>query len=121
MRVTSELIWQDKQHQVLFDLIDQVEHSKIDSSVFYKLNEYAENHFALEEEYMKRLHYPGAKEHISAHNHFRHELKGMVNEQHKYDHNVRKSLSLFLSEWLRLHILGIDKKLEAYILESERK
>lgn len=121
MTKTSELIWQDAQHQVLFDLIDQIETSEIDSSIFYKLNEYAENHFKLEEEYMARLDYPDMEAHVRAHNQFRKELQSLIVKQHQFDADFKKSLSVFLYEWLRLHILGIDKKLEAFILESSAK
>jgi hemerythrin len=35
--------------------------------------------------------------------------------------SLQVSLSDFLSEWLRLHVLGIDKKLEAFVLQSKSK
>lgn len=121
MRKTSELIWQDKQHQVLFELIDQISLENASDEIFTRLTDYAESHFSLEEEYMARLKYPGMQEHIEAHNKFRRELNEMIADQHNYDEILRKSLSLFLTEWLKLHVFGIDKKLEQFILESEFK
>ncbi len=118
---TSELIWQDKQHQVLFELIDRINSSDVDASVFRQLFEYAENHFSLEEEYMIKLNFPGTEEHIRAHDKFRIELESMMQEFTSYDELFRKALSEFLSEWLKGHIFGIDKKLEAFILKSPYK
>ncbi len=121
MKKTSEIIWQDTQHQLLFELIDQLKENQIDPGIFAKLNSYAENHFSLEEEYMRVLNYPDAEEHIEAHNKFRTELEIMVAEQHTYDENLRRSLSLFLTEWLTRHVLGIDKDFERFVMESEYK
>lgn len=121
MQKTSELIWQDAQHELLFELIDQIKEKQIDNSVFKKLHDYAEFHFTLEERYMEATGYPELEEHVAAHNRFRRELATMLADHHEYDEALRKSLSLFLREWLKRHVLGIDKKLEKYILESNRK
>ena len=118
---TSDLIWQDTQHQMLFKLIDDIKQEPFDRSVFTQLQAYAEHHFSLEETYMAELEYPGLDAHIKAHNRFREELRSMVESPLTIDRSLQDSLSLFLSEWLRLHVMGIDKKLEAFILESEVK
>lgn len=118
---TSELIWQDKQHQVLFELIDQINSSTLDISIFHRLHDYAENHFLLEEEYMRLLDYPEIDEHIEAHDKFRLELDSMMQGFHSYDDVFRRALSEFLSQWLEAHVLEIDKKLENFILKSAYK
>ena len=121
MKESSKLIWQEKQHQVLFELIDRINSADVDDSVFRQLLEYAENHFSLEEEYMIKLNFPGTDEHIIAHDKFRAELESMMQDFTSYDELFRKALSQFLSEWLKGHIYGIDKKLEAFILKSPYK
>lgn len=118
---TSKLIWQDRQHQQLLDMIDQINSSTVDSSIFLRLTEYADNHFMLEEAYMEQAAYPDAREHIKAHNTFRLRLQSMVEDCDSYDDGVREMLSLFLREWLMRHIMGVDKKLEKYILDSQLK
>jgi len=119
---TSELIWQDTQHQMLFELIDQIKEEPFKSNTLTKLQFYAESHFVLEEAYMTELNYPHAKAHIAAHNRFRTELDLMVETQSNVvDSEFRESLSIFLTEWLKLHVLGIDKKLEQFIMESKIK
>ena len=121
MKKTSELIWQDTQHQTLFKLIDQLKVAESGLEIFTKLNDYAESHFALEESYVLKLNYPKTKEHISAHNKFRAELKVMTLNPHKFDEQMRASVSLFLREWLTRHIFGIDKDFEAFVLNSNYK
>ena len=121
MKKTSDLIWQDTQHQMLFKLIDEIKHEPFDRTVFTRLQAYAEQHFLLEEAYMAKLRYPGMNAHIKAHDRFREELDGMIQSPLTINRSLQNSLSLFLSEWLKLHVMGIDKKLEAFILESESK
>jgi hemerythrin len=121
MKKTSDLIWQDKQHQVLFELIEQLETGHGDASVFRRLHEFAENHFTLEEEYMIRLDFPGYEMHQRAHDKFRSELEDMIRECHTYDIKFCATLAEFLREWLRSHIFGIDKQLEDFILKSDAK
>ena len=121
MKKTSELIWQDTQHQTLFKLIDQLKTIESGLDIFTKLNDYAESHFSLEESYMLKLNYPRTEEHIRAHNKFREELNAMALDQHTFDEQVRESISLFLREWLKRHIFGIDKDFEAFVLNSNYK
>lgn len=121
MKKTSDLIWQDQQHQMLFDLIDQINSNTPNAHVFERLAAYAEHHFALEEAYMEILNYPGREPHIKAHNRFREELSEMVANQEYLNEDLRSSLSTFLSEWLKRHVFGIDKDFEKFVLESDAK
>ena len=121
MITSSRLIWQDKQHQVLFEMIDDLSKNRADQTIFTRLTEYAESHFTVEEEYMRRLDFPGAEEHIRAHDKFRKELSSMVDHRYEYDDVVKESLSLFLSEWLKRHVFGMDQLFEQFVMDSEHK
>ncbi len=121
MRKTSELIWQDTQHQVLFELIEALKSASENQDIFTRLSTFAENHFILEEAYMSQLNYPKIDEHIAAHNKFRHELQTMKLSANEFDSQMREALSIFLREWLTRHVFGIDKELEAFILDSSQK
>jgi hemerythrin len=118
MRKTSDVLWQDTQHQVLFKLLDQVGQQESGTAVLFKLRFYAESHFALEEIYMRKLAYPGRREHESAHNKFRGELTQMLQQAADDDPVGRQIISTFLTEWLTRHVFGIDKELECFLLES---
>jgi len=121
MQKTSDIIWQDKQHQVLFEVLDQIADGGGGAMVLEKLKYYAENHFAIEETYMLKLEYPHMDAHIKAHDQFRHELAIMVENGNQYDDRFARVLSTFLTEWLKRHIFGIDKRLEDFILQSSEK
>ena len=118
---TSELIWQDTQHQILFELIEQIKEEPFDYEILSKLQLYAEHHFCMEEAYMAELNYPQAEIHIEAHDRFREELAALVDTQNKMDNALQDALYLFLSKWLKLHVFGIDKELEAFVLASKIK
>ena len=121
MLKTSELIWQDTQLQALFKLIDLIKEEPFDCEILGKLQLYAEHHFCIEEAYMEALNYPQAATHVKAHNRFREELTSMVQTQNNIDSTLQEPLFLFLSKWLKLHVYGIDKELEAFILASNVK
>lgn len=119
MEKTSDVIWQDTQHQVLFDLLDEVAEEGSAVEVVRKLQFYAETHFALEEKYMQVLDYPGREDHVRAHNRFRQELSQMAADVEEHDQISRQLISTFLREWLTRHICGIDRDLEAFLLASK--
>ena len=121
MQKTSDIIWQDAQHQVLFELLDMVAEEDSAVSVLHKLRHYAENHFSIEEQYMALLAYPGREEHMRAHDKFREQLAKMLVDAEEHDNVARQVISTFLREWLKRHIFGIDKKLEAFILAADVK
>lgn len=121
MMKTSELIWQDAQHQTLFRLLDDLRREEFDCSVIHQLRLYADHHFCLEEAYMQELKYPKMMQHIQAHNRFREELGQLSRDPDNLSHQIRTSLSQFLEEWLKRHIFGVDKEFEAFVLASSRK
>ena len=121
MQKTSDLIWQDTQHQALFELIERIKIVPFDPDILHQLKLYAEHHFILEETYMRKLDYPHLDAHIDAHDRFREELRAMMETDPTMHESLQVSLSDFLHEWLKLHVLGIDKQLEDFILKSEHK
>lgn len=120
MQKTSDILWQDTQHQVLFEIIDLLQDEAQGENILHKLNHYMENHFTLEETYMRTLNYPAYEAHLTAHNSFRKELRTMVREDYPHDLQTRQMLSTFLRQWLKLHVFGIDKQLEAFIVQRGR-
>ena len=118
---TSELLWQDTQHQILFQLIDAIQENPFRREVLHQLQTYAEHHFMLEEAYMTALDYPSRDQHIHAHDRFRDEINQLVNATELSDASVRQSLSIFLREWLMRHVMGIDKDFERFVLASQLK
>ncbi|PLW70755.1 hemerythrin family protein [Pseudohalioglobus lutimaris] len=120
MRKTSDLIWQDAQHQVLFEILDLIGQPDSGSAVVLQLQQYAETHFTLEEQYMEMLSYPGIDAHRRAHDEFREEIATLPCAD-DFDVAFRQVVSTYLTEWLKRHVFGIDKELESFILESSFK
>ena len=119
---TSELIWQDSQHQELFKIIEELEvEDSDDPKLIAKLNTYVEQHFSLEEAYMKELNYPGMEKHVLAHNKFIARFNEIVNERPCFNSEFKKNVGAFLKSWLVNHILKIDKEFEEFVLNSQRK
>ncbi len=58
---------------------------------------------------------------MRAHERFREELNSLVDTQDNMDNALREALSLFLSKWLKLHVFGIDREFEAFVLRSNAK
>ena len=121
MRKTSDILWQDAQHQVLFDILDRISEPGPNAGILDRLREYTETHFSLEEVYMLELGYPGRKAHVQAHDKFREEIDRLLEQNEEHDAQFMKIISVFLTEWLTRHVFGIDKKLERYILDSAAK
>jgi hemerythrin len=121
MRKTSNIIWQDAQHQVLFEILDMLKGPGADNKVLHKLKDYTETHFALEEQYMAELGYPGLEAHIQAHDRFRSEIEQLVGEGEEPDAMFREIIATFLTEWLTRHVFGIDKELETFIMRADAK
>jgi hemerythrin len=120
MRKTSEVIWQDTQHQMLFEILDLIREPGADPDVLEKLRDYTENHFALEETYMEALDYPNRAEHIASHDRFRTEIDQLLGAGEP-DPVFMDVVATFLTEWLKSHVFGVDKELEAFIVESDAK
>jgi hemerythrin len=121
MRKTSEIIWQDAQHQVLFEILDLIREPGADREVLERLWEYTNSHFTLEEQYMRHLDYPGLEEHVRAHNKFRDEIERSLRDGQIHDALFMEIIGTFLTEWLTRHVFGVDKKLEDFILRSSAK
>ncbi len=119
MRKTSDIIWQDAQHQVLFDILDRISDPDADGDILSELQAYTEYHFTLEEAYMERLGFPGRDSHVRAHNVFRREIAQLLLAGNVPDPAFRQIIATFLTEWLTRHVFGIDKRLEDFILHSD--
>lgn len=117
MLKTSDVIWQDAQHQVLFETLELIKQPGSDRQVIVKLRDYTETHFEMEERYMLAVGFPDRDEHVEAHDRFRHEI-GFVLEAEELDDQFRELSAIFLAQWLRRHVFGSDKVLADYILSS---
>lgn len=107
----------DAQHQQLFRLVNTVLAAKDKETLTacaMALFQYTREHFAHEEQLMKRLQYPAMAGHLAQHESLITRLSEVAARiaNGTLDHRV---LEAFLSDWLLNHIATSDVKLAAYI------
>lgn len=117
---TSELIWQEMQHQELFRILATLA-TEPEKSVLQRLINYGHDHFSIEEEYMKRLSYPDLESHMQLHKYFHSKIKSYMSSQCIFDEQSAIELSAYLTNWLTNHIFTVDKSFEAFVLQSKIK
>jgi hemerythrin len=87
------------------------------------LEEYVGTHFDLEERLMRELRYPGREAHAAAHQGFRKDFGAMVREFRRSGPTALVALTIhnWLSDWLRMHLGGVDKELGAFVARSRAR
>ncbi len=121
MRKTSDILWQDAQHQVLFEILDLIDEPDAGPEIVQRLQRYTESHFELEEHYMQVLDYPAYGEHKRAHDQFRDEIDSLLHADQQFNEQLGTLVATYLRAWLKGHVFGSDKELEAFILASSVK
>ena len=109
----------DRQHQVLFGLIDRVNAGcTVDFDqgiqVVLDLIAYVIQHFSYEEGLMASRAYPEAASHIAAHDELRARV-GQLRDSLAAGEIDHASLQSFLDDWLRHHIGASDLRLARYV------
>ena len=115
----------DRQHQELFNTINELNEAlssgygeKAVDTVLMKLEFYCRSHFAAEEKLLELNGYPGLAEHRLRHQEFARRLDGLIKSHRAGQVGVAVALMMFLTAWMREHILGVDK---SYIAHLESK
>lgn len=108
----------DEEHKRLFELIDEVDAAaKTDAdsvstamALLNELKQYAVNHFAHEEAYMKSIHDPELKRQQKEHQEFIDMINSykFSNVNDETSKEIILELLTYLSKWLMGHILGSD-------------
>src|SRR5512141_1126992 len=87
--------------------------------ILYELVEYADYHFDAEERLMKEVSYKGLIPHIDKHNDFNNQLTVLMQNYLSRSPDVNIDIIIFLSSWLKKHILKDDKKFAIYLSKSK--
>ncbi|HEY0837591.1 MAG TPA: bacteriohemerythrin [Azospirillum sp.] len=113
----------DADHKRLFELFNEfvtaVNDNRADSdieSVLVDLLEYTDHHFDREERLMREHGYPDYATHKTMHDTFVRQVHDVNNALDAGGEQGAFVLG-FLGKWLSGHILGVDKKLGAYLRE----
>ncbi len=126
----------DKEHQHLFNLLNQTDSalhaadadiSAITSRLLNELYNYAMEHFAHEEAYMRSIDDPELNRQLQEHEAFREKVTSYM-DSGELTLNTAKELLTFLAKWLYRHILSSDiligkfqkaKNNDAYVFSNE--
>lgn len=107
----------DDQHKKLIETIEELNEAIIKHEVtdqlaktYDELLEYTTIHFATEEAYFDKFHYPEAAEHKAAHAYFSKRIEEMKNRIDKDVHELSLDLVSFLEFWLVGHIMIMDQR-----------
>ena len=117
----------DKQHKALINRLNDVsvaikanigEREIIKTLEF--LNEYADYHFSTEEKHMTDHGYPGLEAQKLKHQEFMMTLENLEKdfEEEGSTRALSDSINVFLLNWLRTHIQGLDKAFGDFLSEK---
>ncbi len=104
----------DEQHQQLVRLINElVDQDDFDFTsraaldLFMAFSDYADNHFATEEEILRTLDVPDLDAHIALHNSYNQKVQGCMMRTNQ--DNIRTAIE-FMTDWWINHILKEDRQ-----------
>lgn len=106
----------DEQHHWLVDLTNQLHEEvtkaepdrEVIGEILVGLVDYTYNHFIVEEELFQRYEYPETDAHKAEHNKFTKEAAELL-IKHEDGAEVTTEALDFLKDWLKHHILKVDK------------
>ncbi|MBF0300227.1 MAG: hemerythrin family protein [Oligoflexia bacterium] len=113
--VSVEII--DEQHQRLMEMVNRLHRAQesnqgddVTLRILDDLIEYTVYHFKTEEEMFEKSAYPNRERHISHHKALVGEVSKKVNDFKGNKEGIREQIMVFLTDWLKDHILAEDKE-----------
>lgn len=112
----------DQQHQKLFKLVNRFNeamqlgqgHALLDR-VLTELVDYTVKHFSAEEKAMEQAGYPELEQHKETHRKLVQKVSEMVQRFQSGETRLTVEIMNFLEQWLKQHILGVDKQYGPYL------
>ncbi len=105
----------DLQHKRIFDCIVRIARGATDDdrlraeAEIIKLLGLLQDHFALEESMMQKLHYPGLEQHIEEHRQFHSQVHHLAQTSLLRKGGVSREALKIAHVWLKEHIMESDK------------
>ncbi|MDW5563439.1 MAG: bacteriohemerythrin [Methanomassiliicoccus sp.] len=107
----------DEQHKNLIRMINELHDAMVKGQgrsmvgkILSDMTEYAKKHFATEERYMKKFNYPGYNAHHLEHERFVEKVSTFKDDFDAHRLDLTIDVMNFLFDWLKNHILTVDKK-----------
>lgn len=119
--------WQDHQHREFLNMTNALFESfyenkgyiDIEQTIAF-LEQYAKNHFCIEERYMVLFEFPEREDHIGEHGEFRRFIDD-IRSHAKSSVLEAGRICQKLSEWFTHHVEVVDKKLGTFLREQHQR
>ena len=118
----------DDQHKYFISLLNDLNNAIVAGKsreelrdLFQYLSDYAEKHFATEENYFDEFNYDGAVEHKIKHQKMRDEIKKIENMEDGREIDFYGNIVYFLKDWLEDHLAEMDQKYKKCFAEHGLK
>lgn len=112
----------DREHEKLFGIVNRLHAAmlagrgnKILASLLTEITQYTFYHFTHEEQVMASVRYAGRERHVQEHDSLRQAAGAFVGRFERGEEALTIELTLFLSAWLRQHVMTSDLQLGEYI------
>jgi len=112
----------DREHQKLIDLINRMYDAmkagmakEALRPVLTELLDYTGYHFRTEEELLRNNGYPDYESHKQVHDELAARVRKLKDDLDRGDYPAAMDVMLFLSNWLNVHILEVDKQYGPYL------
>ena len=111
----------DDQHRELFKMLDDLsvalktETAADTELALTKLHVYMMFHFSSEEHLLAKYGYKGLDKHVEEHLRFKARVDELKRQTNKNRHEMVKDLKSFVDEWIKEHILKVDKQYSAFL------
>ncbi len=112
----------DNQHKILIRSLNELYEAMLTrkaknviDGILKSLSDYADFHFAFEENLMQKYKFPGFSQHKKEHEAFVTKVSEFI-QKHKDGHlMLSMEVMNFLKDWLKNHIQGVDKKYSPFL------
>jgi len=117
----------DREHQAFFGLLNRLHRAMLDGKgkeilkpLLAEVIEYASCHFAHEKELMTAVRYPELREHVREHDELRRTAQAFQERYERGEVTMTIELTVFLSEWIKRHVMTTDLRLGEFLSASGR-
>lgn len=111
----------DNEHKMLIGMINKLHESgqaqgndEVVTDLITEMTDYFHYHFATEEHYMRKYHYPDYARHCAEHEEFIERVIAFCSEDLSQSKKIVAEMADYLGEWLINHVLVTDMKYTSF-------
>ncbi len=112
----------DKDHQIWFDLVNRLHHEMLVGkgvellrTLSKELMQHTIDHFAVEEQFMRSVGFPGLRVHVQQHDEHRRAARAFMERFERGETTISIELMHLLTEAVPQHIMTFDRQFGEYL------